>query len=89
MPDHDVVAAPLADGHIAAVVSASISPILITIIIATFTVMPAAVRSDADIQLSKRDFGFRRDGIPSISGGCRKNPHCACNGGNKRQFSHY
>jgi hypothetical protein len=29
MPDHDVVAAPFADGHIATVVSASISPIIV------------------------------------------------------------
>jgi hypothetical protein len=94
VPDDDLVAAPFADGHIAAVVSApispliavAISPIVNTIIIATFT-LAAAVRSDADIQLSKRDFGLRTNN-PSISSGCRESPHCGCNGGDKRQFSH-
>ena len=58
--DHDVVAAPFADGHLATAISASISPVIVVtispivvvpIIIATFTLTPA-VRSDTEIQLS-------------------------------------
>jgi hypothetical protein len=92
MPDHDLVAAPFADRHVATtsfsipispIVVATISPIVIVAtIVATITL--TAVWSNAEVKLSKRDFGFGRD----ISGGCRENPHCARDGGDKRQFSH-
>jgi hypothetical protein len=91
MPDHNFVAAPFADGHIAAAsVSASIAPIVVVaIIIATFafpvdSVSVAAVGSDADVQLSKRDFRFGRDGITFVSGGCRKSPQCARDASDKQ-----
>jgi len=87
MPDHDVVAAPFADGHIATVVSASISPIVVPIKIATFALTPA-VGPYTDVELSERDRRFGRDSITSVFGGCRKNPHCARDGSDKRQFSH-
>jgi hypothetical protein len=78
MPDHDVVAAPFADGHIATVVSASISPIIVApvspivvpIKIATFALTPA-VGPYTDVELSERDRRFGRDSITSVSGGCR------------------
>src|SRR5215469_12714234 len=94
-PDHDLVAASLADGHVAT--AASISPVLavaispvvvIPIIIATFTVGPLAVGSDTEVQLSERDRRFRGDSITSVFGGCRNTPHYARDGGDKRQFSH-
>jgi hypothetical protein len=47
MPDHDLVAAPFADGHVATAL-APISPI---VIIAIFTLAPA-VGPDTDVQLS-------------------------------------
>ena len=62
MPDHDVVAAPFADGHIATVVSASISPIVVPIKIATFALTPA-VGPDTDVELSECDRRFGRDSI--------------------------
>jgi len=56
MLDHDVVAAPFADGHIATVISASISPIIATVSpivipikIATFALTPA-VGPDTDVE---------------------------------------
>ena len=67
--DHDLVAAPFADGHLATAVSASISPIVVVTIspivvvptiIATFTlsVDSLAVWSDTKVQLSERDRRF-------------------------------
>jgi hypothetical protein len=58
--DHNLAAAPFADGHIAtAPVSASIVvPIKRTAFITVDPVSVAAVRSDADVQLGKRDFWF-------------------------------
>jgi hypothetical protein len=56
--------------------------------IAVNSVSVTAVASDAEVQLSKRDFGLERDNIPSISGVYRQNPHCARDGGDKRTFSH-
>src|SRR5262249_51790001 len=97
-PDHDLVAAPFADSHIATAVSASISPIIVVtispiivvaIIVTTFTVDSlAAVGADAEFELSERDDRRGRDCITSLSGGCGKNPECARDGGDKRQFSH-
>jgi hypothetical protein len=57
MLDHDVVAAPFADGHIATVISASISPIIVATVspivipikIATFALTPA-VGPDTDVE---------------------------------------
>jgi hypothetical protein len=73
--DHNLAAAPFADGHIAtASVSASIV-VAIKITTFAFTVGPvsvAAVGSDADVQLGKRDFWFGRTGIISVLGGCRQ-----------------
>jgi hypothetical protein len=79
MPDHDFVAAPFADRHVttgpapivAPIVTVTIAPIVIAIVITTVAVdavSVTAVRSDAEVQLSKRDLGFGRDDIPSISG---------------------
>src|SRR5215475_1628932 len=94
--DHDLVAAPFADRHLTTVVS-SISPVIVVtispivvvaIIIATFTVGALAVGSDTDIQLSERDRRFGRDSITSVFGRCRKSPHYARDGGDKRQFCH-
>jgi hypothetical protein len=94
--DHDVVAAPFADGYLATAVSAPISPVIVVtispivivpIIIATFTLTPA-VRSDTDVQLSERDRRFGREGVTSVLGGCRKNPYCARDCSDKRQFPH-
>src|SRR5467141_2454963 len=95
-PDDDLIAAPFADGHIATMVSASISPIIVVtispivivpIIIATFTLTPA-VGSDTEVQLSERDRRLGRDRITSTFGKCWESPHCASDGGDKRQFSH-
>jgi hypothetical protein len=97
MPDYDLVAAPFADRHVTAgsasigALTVTIAPIVIAIVITTVavgSVSVAAVRSDAEVQLSKRNFGFGRDRIPSISGVCRNSPHCARDGGDKRKFSH-
>jgi hypothetical protein len=94
--DHDVVAAPFADGHLATAVSASISPVIVVtispiviipIIIAGFALTPA-VRSDTEIQLSERDRRLGRDRISSIFGECWEGPHCARDGDDKRHFSH-
>src|SRR5262249_27092241 len=95
-PDYDLVAAPFADGHVATMVSASISPIIVVTIspivivptiIATFTFTPA-VRSDTEVQLSERDRRFGRAGITSIFGECWESPHCASDSDDKRQFCH-
>ena len=95
MPNHDLVAAPFADRHVTAgsasivALTATIAPIVIAIVITTLavdSVSVTAVRSDAEVQLSKRDFGLGR--IPSISGVCRNSPHYARDGGDKWQFSY-
>jgi hypothetical protein len=95
MPDYDLVAAPFADRHVTAgatsMVAVTIAPIVIAIVITTLavdSVSVTAVRSDAEVQLSKRNFGFRRDSILSASGVCRESPHCAGERGDKRKFSH-
>jgi len=70
MLDHDVVAAPFADGHIATVISASISPIIVATVspivipikIATFALTPA-VGPDTDVELSECDRRFGQDSI--------------------------
>src|SRR6266566_9042896 len=89
-PDYDLIAAPFADGHIATMVSASISPIIVVsmspivivpIIVATFTLTPA-VGSDTEVQLSERDRRLGRDRINSTFGECWESPHCASDGGN-------
>jgi hypothetical protein len=93
--DHNLVAAPFADGHIATVVSASISPIIVVtispivvpIVIATFTLTPA-IGTGTEVKLSERDRRFGRDGITSVFRECWESPHCARDGGDKRQFSH-
>jgi hypothetical protein len=99
MPDHNLVAALFAKRHVATgsvsiiapIITATVPPIVsVAIVITTLTVVPVsvtAVRSDAEVKLSKRDFGFGRDSIPSISGGCRESPDCRRDGGDKRQFS--
>jgi hypothetical protein len=67
--NHDLVAAPFADGHLATPVSASISPVVavtispiavVPIIIPTFTLSidSLAVWSDTEVQLSERDRRF-------------------------------
>jgi hypothetical protein len=87
--DHDVVATPFADGHLATAISASISPVIVVtistivivpIIVAAFTLTPA-VRSDTEIQLSERDRRLGRDRISSIFGKCGDSPHCARDSG--------
>jgi hypothetical protein len=94
MPDNDLVAAPFADRHVAtafASITVTIAPIVIAIVVTTLAVRSVsvtAVRSHAEVQLSKGDFGFGRDSTPSISGVCRESPHCARDGGDKRKFSH-
>jgi hypothetical protein len=99
MPDYDLVAAPFADRHVTAgsasivAVAVTIARIVIATVITTIAVNSisiaiAAVRSDAEVQLSKRNFGFGRDRTPSISGVCRKSPHYARDGGDKWKFSH-
>jgi len=100
MPDDDLVAASFPDRHVttgsisivAPIVTATIAPIVIVaIVIATLavdSVSVTAVRSNAEVKLSERDFGFGRDRIPSISGGCRESPHCARDDRDKWQFSH-
>jgi hypothetical protein len=94
--DHDVVAAPFADGHLATTISASISPVIVVtispivivpIIIAAFALTPA-VGSDTEIQLSERDRRFGRDRITSIFGERGDSPHCGRDSGDMRQFSH-
>jgi len=91
MSDDHFVPAPFADRHVAAAFAsktATVSPV-VAVEITTLAIDPVsvtAVRSDAEIQLGKRNFGF--EGDPSTSGRCRKNPHCASDGGNKGQFSH-
>jgi hypothetical protein len=88
-PDHDLVAAPFADGHVAAVL-ASISPIVVIVatIIATFA-LAAAVGPDTDVQLSQRDPGLGGESTTSAFGGCRKNPDHARDGGDKCHPSHF
>jgi hypothetical protein len=78
MPDYDLVAAPFADRHVparpASIVAVTTAPLVIATVttrVAVVSVSVTAVRSDAEVQLSKRNFGFRRDSIPSISGVCR------------------
>jgi hypothetical protein len=95
MPDYDLIAAPFADCHVTAgstsIVAMTIAPIVIATIITTVavdSVSVTAVRSDAEVQLSKRNFGFGRDSIPSISGVCRESPYYARDGGDERKFSH-
>src|SRR5882762_5124580 len=89
--DHNLVTASFADGHIA---TASVSASLVVAIkITTFaftvnSVSVAAVGSDADVQLGKRDFRFGRTAISSVFGGCRKRPQHARDGSGKQQFSH-
>jgi hypothetical protein len=92
-PDHDFVAAPFADGHIATVVSASIPPItavtispivVVPIEIAAFTLAVnsfAAVGANTEFELSERGGRF---GNTSVFGECRKSPHCARDGGYER-----
>jgi hypothetical protein len=92
MPDNYLVAAPFADRHVAtasASITVTIAPIVIAIIIATLAVASVsvtAIRSNAEVQLSKRNSGFGRDSIPSISGVCRESPHYARDGSDKRKF---
>jgi hypothetical protein len=98
MPDHDLVATPFADLHITTGSTSIVAPIItvtapiviVAIVITTLadSVSLTAVKSDAGVQLSKRDFGFGRDSIPPISGACRDSPHCARDSGDKWQFSH-
>jgi hypothetical protein len=99
MLDHDLVAAQFADRHVATgstsiiapIATVTIAPIVIAIVITTLAVDPVsvtAVRSDAEIQLSKRPFGFGRDSILSASGVCRESPHCARDGRDKHKFSY-
>jgi hypothetical protein len=95
MPDYDLVATPLADRHVparpASIVAVTIAPIVIATVITTVavgSVSVTAVRSDAEVQLSKPNFGFGRDSVSSISGVCRESPRYARDGGDKRQFSH-
>src|SRR5579871_1056619 len=84
------MAAPLADGHLAAALSVTVSPVIIVPTkIATFTVSPA-VGPDTNVHLGERD-RRRRCGeirITCVFGGCRKSPYCGGNGGNKQQLSH-
>jgi hypothetical protein len=97
MPDHDLLAAPLADRHVttgsvsivAPIVTVTIAPIVIAIIITAVAVDPVsvtAVRSDAEVQLSKCHFGFGRDS--TVSGVGRESPRCARDGGDKRKLPH-
>jgi hypothetical protein len=95
MLDYDLIAPPFTDRHVtagpASIVAVTIAPIVIAIVITTLavdSVSVTAVRSNAKVQLSKRDFGFGRDSIHPISGVCRERPHCARDGGDKRNFSH-
>jgi hypothetical protein len=99
MPDHDLVAAPFADRHVttgsvsivAPIITVTIAPIVIATIVtalAVDSVSVTAVRSDAEVQLSKRHFGFGRDSIAFDSGVGRESPHCARDGGDKRKFRH-
>jgi hypothetical protein len=94
MPDNDLVAAPFADRHVAtafASITVTIAPIVIAIVITTLavgSVSVTAIRPNAEVQLSKRNSGFGGDSIPSISSVCRKSPHYARDGGDKRKFSH-
>jgi hypothetical protein len=96
MPDHDLVAAPFADRHVATgsvsivapIVAVTIAPIVIAIVITAFaidSVSVTAVRSDAEVQLSKRHFGFGRDS--SVSGVGRQSPHYARDGGDSGNFT--
>jgi hypothetical protein len=61
MPDNDLVAAPFADRHVAtafASITVTIAPIVIAIVITTLAVRSVsvtAVRSHAEVQLSKGD----------------------------------
>jgi hypothetical protein len=101
MPDHNLVAAPFADGHVttgsvsvvAPIVTVTIAPIVIVATVVTTLAVDSvsftAVRSDTELELSERDVGFRRDCTTSISGECRESPHCARDGGDKWQFSHF
>jgi hypothetical protein len=94
MPDDDLVAVPFADRHVAtafASIAVTIAPIVIAIVITTVavgSVSVTAIRSNAEVQLSKRNSGFGRHRIPSISGVRRKSPHYARDGSDKGQFSH-
>ena len=85
MLDHNFVAAPFADGHVA---TASISASLVVAIkITTFTADPvsiAAVGSNADVQLGKPDFRFGRTAINSVFSGCRKRLQRARDGSGKQ-----
>jgi hypothetical protein len=89
MPDYDLIAAPFPDRHVTAAFASIVAPttIVIAIVITTLavdSVSVTTVRSDAEVQLSKGNFGFGN--IPS--GVRRQSPHYARDGGDKRQFSH-
>src|SRR6266566_6542823 len=80
MPDHDLVAVPFVERYFTTGSASIVAPIVTLPMVSVET-----VRSDAEVPLSKRDFGFGRDNIPS---GCWESPHCIRDGGDKRQFSH-
>src|SRR5262245_39468922 len=74
-PDHDLVAAPFADRHIATTsFSVSISPIAVAtispiVIVTTIVATVTAVRSDTELELSERDVRLERASFTSVSGG--------------------
>ncbi len=78
MPDHNLVAAPFVERYFTTGPASIVAPIVTLPIV---SVLVETVRSDAEVPLSKRDFGFGRDNIP---GGCRESPHCTRDGGDKR-----
>jgi hypothetical protein len=88
MPDHDLFAALLANFHVSTGSASIVAPIVILAIVAvdSVSVPIPAVRSSAE--LSKRDFGFGRDSIPSIWSRRRESPYRARDSGDERQFRH-
>jgi hypothetical protein len=89
IPRRRAVRGPSRHGRVRLDSNVTIAPIVIAIVITTLavhSVSVTAVRSDAEVQLSKRDFGFGRSSIPSISGVYGKSPHYARDGSDKRTF---
>jgi hypothetical protein len=96
MPDYDLFPAVFADCNIATSSASIVAPIVTQtvapiVIVATFALavsVVAAAGSDTEVQLSECDGRFGSNTRTSILGGCWKNPHCARDGSDKRQFSH-
>jgi hypothetical protein len=68
VPDHDLATALFMDLHVAtgsapivAPIVTVIAPIVIVAVVAVDSVSVTAVRSDAEVQPSKRDFGLGRE----------------------------